>query len=59
MASPVGRFIGDALSCHVALEAIAGCGSEDACETCGTACLKAVLPGAPCLKRKETEEYDN
>lgn len=41
--SPVGRFVGDVLSCHVALDADTGCGSGPSCETCGA--LTAMILG--------------
>jgi len=34
-ANPIGLFVGDVLSCHVAIDAISGCGSGESCETCG------------------------
>lgn len=41
--SPVGLYIGDVLSCHVALDADAGCGSGESCKTCGA--LMAMMSG--------------
>jgi len=41
--SLVGQLVGDVLSCHVAHEAEAGCGTGDSCETCGA--LTAMLHG--------------
>lgn len=41
--SPVGQFVGDVLSCHVALDSVAGCGSGESCETCGA--LMAMMSG--------------
>lgn len=39
----VGQLVGDVLSCHVAHDADAGCGSGPSCETCGA--LTAMLHG--------------
>ncbi len=39
----VGQMAGDVLSCHVALESAAGCGTGDSCETCGA--LRAIITG--------------
>jgi signal transduction histidine kinase len=41
--SLVGRFVGDVLLCHVALDAVSGCGTGDSCETCGA--LMAMMSG--------------
>jgi len=42
-ANPIGLFVGDVLSCHVAIDAISGCGSGESCETCGA--LMAMVSG--------------
>jgi hypothetical protein len=39
----VGQLVGDVLFCHVALNSEAGCGTGDACKTCGA--LMAMLSG--------------
>jgi len=41
--SPVGLFVGDVLSCHVAIDSVSGCGSGESCETCGA--LMAMISG--------------
>jgi len=42
-ASPVGLFVGDVLSCHIALDAVGGCSCGESCETCGA--LVAMMSG--------------
>ncbi len=39
----VGQLVGDVLLCHVALDSEAGCGTGEACKTCGA--LMAMLSG--------------
>ena len=41
--SLVGQLVGDVLLCHVALDSETGCGTGDACKTCGA--LVAMLSG--------------
>jgi signal transduction histidine kinase len=41
--SPIGRYVGDVLSCHVALDADSGCGTGESCKTCGA--LMAMMSG--------------